>query len=84
METDLITISVVSHKKLVNTFKPCLFLACHCQEDQLIHVVRRGDVPIPVLIYVHQKDIKSVGHNRDENLTALHNIGSSLGRNPCS
>ena len=53
MEIDFIKILVVSHEKLVNTFKTCLFIAWHYQEGQLIHVVGRGggDVPILVVIY---------------------------------
>ena len=32
-------------------------------------------------VWVHKKDVKSVGHSRDEKYYSFHNIGSSLGRN---
>ena len=88
MEIDFIKILVVSHEKLVNTFKPCLFIAWHYQEGQLIHVVGRGggggcSNTGSDILYI-KKLLKVWNVAGMKNLTALHNTGSSLGRNLCS
>ena len=67
METDFITILVVSHEKLVNTFNTCLLLAWHYQEGQLIHVVGSGRGCSNTgrdIVYI--KKMLSVEHSRDE------------------
>ena len=55
----------------------------HCQEDQLVHVLGRGNVPLLVVIYVHKKILNVWYIAGMKILTALHNTGSSLGRNLC-
>ena len=36
------------------------------------------------ILYIKKMYVNGVGHSRDEKISVLHNIGSSLGRNLCS
>ena len=64
--------------------KPCLFLAWNYQEDQLIHLVGRGWSNTGSDVLYIKKMLKVWDIAEMKNLTASHNIGSSLGRNLCS
>ena len=54
--------------------KPCLFLAWHYQEDQLIHVVRRGSNTGSDILYFKKMHVNSVEHTTGENILQLYTI----------